>query len=189
MESKGILKSVTRDWKSRKLLLTFELEQDVSKQLEALQDKPLNIVAKQYRSKRSLDANAYYWVLLSRFAEAIETSKNWAHNLMLQRYGQTLTIDGSVVYVPIPDTEKAEEVMMESSTFHLKPTSQVMTGKDGVTYRTYKILRGSSDYDTREMAELIHGLIRECKGIGVETIPEKEIERMLELYDQRHSKK
>ena len=189
MDGKGILKTITRDWKSRKLNLTFEMEEDVSEQVEELQEKVLSITVKPYRKKRSLDANAYYWVLLSKLAKVIGISKNRMHNMMLQRYGQAFVVDGSMVYLPIPDTEEAEEKMLESSTFHLKLTSQVKEGKDGVMYRTYKLLRGSSDYNTQEMAELINGLVMECKDVGIETMPEEEIKRMLDLYDQHYRKK
>lgn len=189
MDGKGVLKAITRDWKSRKLNLTFEMEEDVSEQVEELQEKVLSITVKPYRKKRSLDANAYYWVLLSKLAKVIGISKNRMHNMMLQRYGQAFVVDGSMVYLPIPDTEEAEEKMLESSTFHLKLTSQVKEGKDGVMYRTYKLLRGSSDYNTQEMAELINGLVMECKDVGIETMPEEEIKRMLDLYDQHYRKK
>ena len=64
MEGKGTLKGVALDWSTGKFRLTFEMEQDVSSQLDAVKDKPLRITAKQWKEKRSLDANAYYWVLL-----------------------------------------------------------------------------------------------------------------------------
>lgn len=52
------------DWKTGRMRLTFELESDVSSSIDKMKDKPLRIIAKQWREKRSLDANAYYWVLL-----------------------------------------------------------------------------------------------------------------------------
>lgn len=94
MEGKGILKGVSLDWSTGKFRLTFEMEQDVSSQLDAVKDKPLRITAKQWKEKRSLDANAYYWVLLSKLAELMKISKPRAHNIMLRRYGQPLIIDG-----------------------------------------------------------------------------------------------
>ena len=85
MESKGTLKDVAMDWKTGRMRLTFELESDVSSSIDKMKDKPLRIIAKQWREKRSLDANAYYWVLLSRLAEVAGISKPRAHNLMLRR--------------------------------------------------------------------------------------------------------
>ena len=49
-------------------------------------------------------------------------------------------------------------------------------------YRTYIMLRGSSSYDTKEMARLIDGLVSECKEVGIETLPPDEVERMMAAY-------
>ena len=51
------------------------------------------------------------------------------------------------------------------------------------------MLRGSSTYDTSEMSKLIDGLVSECQELGIETIPPKEIERMMQLYEQHSRKK
>lgn len=150
--------------------------------------KVLRITAVQWREKRSLDANAYMWVLLTKQAEALKISKTRAYNIALRRYGQPEIIDGSVMYTPIPDTEEAEETAIEAETFHIKPTSQVMTGKDGVMYRTYKMIRGSSTYDTKEMSELIDGIVSDCKELGIDTATPDEIKHMLELYEQNRGR-
>lgn len=153
MEGKGILKGIVRDWLTGKIQLTFEMDQDVSGHIDSIKDKLLRITVKQWKEKRSLDANAYYWVLLSKLAEAMKISKPRAHNLMLRRYGQNMTIDGAGAYIRIPDTEKAEEIALEASEYHIRPTSEVVTGNNGVNYRTYVMLMGSSQYDTAEMYE------------------------------------
>lgn len=188
MESKGILKDISRDWITGNMQITFSLDQDISGEIEALKDKPLRITAKQWREKRSLDANAYYWVLLSKLAESLKISKPRAHNLMLRRYGQNMVIDGSGAYFRIPDTERAEEMALEASEYHIRPTSQVISGNDGVNYRTYVMLLGSSSYDTAQMSHLIDGLVEECKQMGIETATPEELERMLELYEQNRRK-
>ena len=188
MECKGKLISAAKDWVSGKFRLTFEIEDDVSGQIDGIADKPLRIKATRWREKRSLDSNAYYWVLLSKLAEDLHISKPRAHNMMLRRYGQNLLIDGIKAYIRIPDTEKAEKMALEASTYHIRPTSQTVSGSDGVTYRTYVMLKGSSDYDTREMSELIDGLVSECKECDIETATPEELQRMLDLYDQNRRK-
>ncbi len=177
------------DWKTGRMRLTFELESDVSSSIDKMKDKPLRIIAKQWREKRSLDANAYYWVLLSRLAEVAGISKPRAHNLMLRRYGQNLIISGQMAYLVVPDTTEAEETALEAETFHIRPTSQVKQGKDGKAYRTYTVLAGSSTYDTKEMSELINGLVTECKEQGIETLPPDELARMMAEYEENHRKK
>ena len=184
MESKGKLISADKDWVSGKFRLTFEIEDDVSGQIDGIADKPLRIKAAHCREKRSLDSNAYYWVLLSKLAEDLHISKPRAHNIMLREYGQVELVDGSRCYVRIPDTDEAENDVMERTVFHLRPTSQVVEGNDGINYRTYVVLMGSSRYDTAEMSHLLDGLIYECKVLGIETATPEELERMKQLYDQ-----
>ena len=128
-------------------------------------------------------------MLLSRLAEVAGISKPRAHNLMLRRYGQNLMIAGQMAYLVVPDTTEAEETALEVETFHIRPTSQVKQGKDGKAYRTYTVLAGSSTYDTKEMSELINGLVAECKEQGIETLPPEELARMMSEYEENHRKK
>lgn len=188
MEIKGILKDVTKDWISGKFRVTFETEQNPAGMIVAIQNKLLRITAKQWRDKRSLDANSYYWVLVTKLAESLHISKPRCHNLILRRYGQNLTVDGHGAYIRIPDTEKAEETALEASEWHIRPTSEVIEGTDGVNYRTYIMLKGSSYYDSEEMSHLIDGIIDECKSAGIETLPPDELARMLSEYEENYKK-
>ena len=189
MESKGILKDVSRDWKTGRMRLTFEFESDVAASIDKIKDKSLRITVKQWRDKRSLDANAYYWVLLSKLAEKVGNSKPRMHNQMLRDYGQDTVISGSLTYMVLPNTDEAEKMAEESETFHIRPTSDVREGADGTDYRTYIMMSGSSTYDTKEMSVLINGLVSECKEQGIETLPPDELARMMAEYEENHRKK
>lgn len=136
--------------------------------------KSYTVEIKEYRKKRSLDQNALYWSVLTSFAEALNISNAYAHNLLLRRYGQLERYDDKPVYVVLPDTEDAEKKADEAESYHLKPTSQVKEGKDGISYRTYMLLRGSSSYDTKEMTRLLDGLLEECKEMGICVMSERE---------------
>lgn len=172
--------SFTRDGDS---LLTLRTEEDVTELFDRLKDLPVRVEIKQWRDKRSRDANAYYWTLLDLCAASLGISKPRAHNLMLRRYGAVETLDGQVVYLVLPESEDAAEKALESETYHIRPTSQVKTGRDGKQYRTYMLLKGSSAYDSKEMSVLINGLVGECKALGIETKSPEEVAALLEAYD------
>ena len=173
MECIGRLKGLGIDLMSRHQKLEIEIDSDIRKEYDKLKDKDkLRIRIVQYRKKRSLDANAYYWTLLTKFADVVGLSNPEAHNMMLRGYGQSEIFDGKAVYVTIPDTEESEKKVNNATDYHLAPTSQVRLGNDGVMYRTYRLLRGSRTYDTKEMSRLIDGLITCCKEAE---IPETEI--------------
>lgn len=189
MELKGQLKSISRDYFTGCTLITCETEETVAPRLEELQGFPLTITLKKFRRKRSLDANAYYWVLVAKLGDKLGLSKPYLHNLLLRRYGQPEIIDGRMIYLVLPDSDLGARIADEAETYHIKPTSEVKTGRDGKQFRTYVMLRGSSTYNTEEMSHLIDGLISECKESGVETASPEEIKRMLELYETNRKRR
>lgn len=135
--------------------------------------KVYSVEIKEYRKKRSIDQNSLYWSVLTQFARAMHMSNSEAHNQMLRDYGQLAYFGGKVVYVILPDTDEVERQTLSAETEHLKPTNSTREGNDGVTYRTYMLLRGSSTYDTAEMTRLIDGLIQECEYVGLEVLSEQ----------------
>ena len=143
----------------------------------------------EHKEKRSLNSNSYYWQLLSKVADKHRISKSALHNNMLRHFGQRMMIDDRCVYVPIPDTEEAENIALESETVHLKPTSSTTVGKDGVTYRYYVMLRGSHEYNSAEMAILISGIVQEAKQVGIETLTPAELAEMQRLEKMAEDRK
>lgn len=146
-----------------------------------------------HREKRTLSQNAYYYTLLGKVADKLRMSKARLHNDMLQHFGQYAEIDGQRVYVTIPDTEECEKQAMESMTVHMKPSSSTMYGKDGVTYRTWILLKGSHELNTREMTILLDGLIQEAKQLDIETLTPDQLADMRRLEqmaeDRRNAQK
>lgn len=186
MKMTGFLRGLSLNWQTRRPEITLEVDGDAA-DIEKLKDKKLSVELKQYREKRSLDANAYYWVLVGKLADVLGQSSAWVHNHMLRKYGQIMVIDYQGVYTVLLDTDEAQKAIDEAETYHLKPTSQVKPGKGGKMYRTYMMLRGSSDYDSKEMSTLINGLVEECKVVGIETLPPAELERMIKAYEKHYA--
>ena len=168
MKFTGKLKQPVIDYLSGRMAVLFEPNEDFRQAYEELKgcDK-LSFEIKPYRAKRSLDANAYYWVLITKLAKKISISNLELHNMMLRMYGQAEIIEGKAVYLTIPDTEEAERKVNNATDYHLQATSQVREGNDGIMYRTYKLLRGSHTYNKEEMARLIDGLVQCCKDAGI----------------------
>lgn len=133
---------------------------------------------KKHTEKRSLSQNAYFHVLLGKIADAMRLPKPVVHNMMIRRYGQAQGIAGRLVTVAIPDTEKAEKETLLAETFHLRPTAQVRMGTKGQMFRTYVMMKGSHELDSREMAILLDGTIQEAEQLGIETLTPRERERL-----------
>lgn len=134
------------------------------------QDRDKTFEVKEYRQKRSLNANSYAWVLINEMANVLRTSKDEVYQEMLKRYGQNEVI--SVLSdIDISRFVKYYEVI---GTGHVQ-------GKEFTHYRCFI---GSSEYDSREMSILIDGIISEAELLGIETLPTTAIERMKALWNQ-----
>lgn len=167
-----------------KPLITFMVNEyrDCMKTAQELTGQPVTLKVTKRKKDRSLNANAYYWQLLGKLASVQKISNNYCHNVMLRRYGVLEEIDGKPWYVVIPDTEEAEKTADEADKYHIKPTSNVREGSDGIMYRTYLMLKGSHEYSTAEFSRLVSGLVDECKQCGIETMTPLELARMMEGY-------
>lgn len=183
MEFKGKISSAFRDIVTGKWNLTFSTDQNVAEAAQIFSGKDIDVKLKQHKEKRSLDANAYYWCLLTKLARIHGWSNAEAHNRMLRDYGQYEQVEGQLIAIPLPDTDQAEREVLNKMEYHLALSPKVTIMK-GETKRVYLLLRGSSTYNTEEMARLISGLIEECRYSG---IPDSEIMTPFEkqkLYEQ-----
>jgi hypothetical protein len=132
------------------------------------QDRNKVYEIKEHREKRSLTANAYAWSLLGKIADALRTSKDETYLTMLKRYGQS----SMVSVVSSVDVSKYFKYYEALATTELQ----------GKEFTHYRIFRGSSEYDTKEMAIFIDGIISEAEEMGIETLPPAEISRLKEMW-------
>ncbi len=138
-----------------------------------------------HTEKRSLSQNAYYWKLCGMVAEKTKgTTSSMIHNQNLRDLGLLELFNGSKAIIYIPDTETAEKQALNSDTLHLKPTSQIKAGNDGVTYRAYVMLRGSHTFSVSEMAALLNLMVQDAEALGIEVKTPAELERMRQLEEE-----
>lgn len=186
MKMRGRLKEIMQDVLNGGFIISFHV-QAVPSGVETLREESdLAISLKKWREHRSLSANAYYWVLVGKLSELTGQPNAVIHNMLLRRYGVAEIVGGQLLTVMVPDTDEAERETLEKEIYHLKPTSKLKEGKDGRMFRTYILLKGSSDFDTKEMARLIDGTIDECKEVGIDTLSTEEVRRMMEDYEKHH---
>ncbi len=89
----------------------------------------------------------------------------------------------------MPVTEEAENKTLKSVTYHLAPTRSVKAGNDGITYRAYVMLRGSSDLNTEEMTALLDLMIQDAQQHEIEVMTPDQLAHLRELEKQRNGKK
>lgn len=175
MESKARLADVSRDYQTGKMRLTFTVDHINPEELTTLEGKDLRLRVVQWREKRSLDANAYLWVLCTKVAEAIPTSKEEVYSAMLEDYGCIDTLeDGSPITVTM-----LSEIDVNLLDGHYKKYKESSDGK----FTSYIKLKGSSEMDSKEMSTLIDGVIYEAQQMGIETITPDEKARLVQEWN------
>ena len=163
-------------------LISLEIEAKAA-DLESFMGKDLSVEIKPYREHRSLSQNSYYWTLITQVAAEVRMTTARLHNILLREHPRYWMASDSLVPVTLPDTDEAENRVLEDEKLHLIPTSQ----SDGEK-RKYYLLRGSHTYDTAEMSVLLDDLIDRAKDLGINTLTPDELEKM-RLYEQQKSKK
>ena len=179
METTGIITNVTKDILSGKLNVTFQIDTEPIDEINELGKMPvLDIVAKKHKKKRSLDANAYFHVLVGKIADALTISKTRCKNILIGRYGQQDFLEyGSPV---ILKTNISVDKMLEQEFLHTAPCGA--KEENGTLVVFYKVFRPSHTYDSKEFSILINGTIEEAKALGIETIPPAELHRMMSKW-------
>lgn len=145
------------------LMLKAKDRKQAIKFVSGMKDKLYVATLKQHREKRSLDANAYCWVLMSKIAEALRTSKGEIYLEMLRSYGQSGVVS-------IQDKDKAN--FERAYPYHDIEGESVLNGK---TFTHYKFYVGSSQYNTKEMSVLIDGVVQEAQELEIETATPSEL--------------
>lgn len=121
---------------------------------------------KEYKSKRSLNQNAYFYKLIGEIADNLRVSKAEIHLKLLKDYGQSEII--SVL---------SEIDISGYFRYYEEIGKGTVNGKEFTHYRVYK---GSSEMNTKEMSILLDGTVKEAEQLGIPTLTEKEIERLFD---------
>ena len=161
-------KTASIDYETGKYNVVFETtSKEAVERCASLSGQDLELEVDKKRKKRSLDSNAYAWVLMQKIAEATHSDKWSVYLEMLKRYSRAFTF----VIVKPSAVEKAKEMFRAC----IDLGEVKVNGADGHQLQVYY---GSHTFDTKEMSVFLDGIILECKELGIETMTPAEIERM-----------
>lgn len=137
-----------------------------------------------HKERRSLDSNSYFHVLCDKLRQKLGISMARCKNHLIADYGQVMYInDEPMIY----KTNAPEDYMLELETLHTKCVK--VTEENGKEVFFYRLYRGSSTYNSAEMAQLIRGTVEECKAQDIQTATPDELAKMQALWEQRYGKK
>ncbi len=152
--------------------ITVTVTQDFRSEYDALKDADVDIQIKKFRKHRTLDANAYAWVLIDKLAAKLKMPKADVYRELIRNIGgvsQTVCVK----------SEAVESLRTGWARNGLGWFSEEFPSKlEGCT--NVILYFGSSSYDTAQMSSLIDLLIEDCKAQGIETATPDEIARYKE---------
>ena len=129
---------------------------------------------KEHREKRSLDANAYCWVLLDKLAEATRIPKDEIYRKAIREIGG---VSDTVCVQRKAAARLCEGWASNGLGWFTERSESRLEGCVNVT-----LYYGSSTYDTAQMSRLIDYIIEDCKALGIETLTPEKLAQMKEEW-------
>lgn len=129
---------------------------------------------REYRKKRTLDANAYFWTLCGKLAEATNQRKEDIYRDSIRNIG------GNTETVCVKDCA-VEKLQKGWSHNGLGWVTDTMPSKLRGCVNVI-LYYGSSTYDTAQMSRLIDNIVQDCKAVGIETMTPEELARLVEAW-------
>ena len=130
---------------------------------------------KEHRQKRSLDANAYAWVLIHKLAEAMRITPEEVYLQAILEIGGNCT--------PVCVREKDAERFKRNWRGNGLGWPVMDLGESQVPgCRNLMAYHGSSTYDTKQMSRLIDSLVQDCRQLDIETLPPEKLALLKEAW-------
>lgn len=161
----------------RKPLVTMEFE-DRATALDAVDAlkglEKILVKLGKYSKKRSLDANAYCWVLIGEIAKKTNVPKNEVYMEYIRHYGEYEIVRAKEKAVPaLRMAWEAKGLGWQTEVF-----DSVSSG-----YLNVLLYYGSSCYTTKQMTRFIEQIRQDCISLGIPTKPQEEIESLLKSWE------
>ena len=138
--------------------------------------KKYRLEIKEHRNKRSLDANAYFWVLAHKLAESTEIPVTAIYREAIKEIGGV-----SEHYCGKPEAiERLCTTWRERGLGWIAETYE--SKLPGMLNAT--LYYGSSTYDTAQMGRLIDNVVQDCKALNIETETPERLAMMVEEWEQ-----
>lgn len=153
-------------------------KQDLGKAMAMVRkhkDRLYNLEVKEYRKKRSLDANAYAWVLIHKLAEATRLTPVEVYREAIRNVGNNFT----------PMCVRERDVAKITRCWERNGLGWVVDNLGMSQFpgcRNLAAYHGSSVYDTQQMSRLIDNLVQDCKQLDIETLSEEKLSLLKEEW-------
>lgn len=178
-EFTGRISNISISYGTGKPVISLEAEGDKQTLFQMFEElkaaEKLTVKVGKFKKKRSLDANAYAWVLMGRLAEKLNIPKKEIYRQAIKEIGGNC----DTVCVQNKAVDSLREGWERNGIGWITDT---MPSKiEGCT--NVVLYYGSSTYDTAQMSRLINNIVEECKLQGIETKSAEEVASLLQRWE------
>lgn len=177
--------NLSKDFTTNKAVITIQADAKVLPMLEEIINVDMNCTLTKYKGDkaRSVNANAYMWVLLSKLQDELQKndpqiSKDALYMQYIKEYGI------SVDYV-LPN--EAINAMISVWTAYGLGWFAEKVDDASENSSIIRFYYGSSVYKVKRMKRLIDAIVIDCKALGIETRTPDEIAEMLVRWGESNS--
>ena len=141
---------------------------------DKFRDGYVDVQVEKWSDKRSLQANAYFHVLVNKIAEVTKSSMDDVKKLLVSQYGTLARgSDGKYMAVKVPKNTDIEKIYPYFR--------HIGTDENGLDM--YLFFKHTADLNKDEMNRLIQGTVDEAKALNIETLTPQEIGRMVGKWE------
>ena len=130
---------------------------------------------KEYRERRSLDANAYMWVLVGKLSGKLGLPPEEIYRAAIRDVGDNY----EVMPVRNDALERWQAIWQSNGLGWL---CEEIGPSKLPGYTNVRNFYGSSTYDKTQMNRLISNVVQDCKAQGIETLAPAELARLTEEW-------
>lgn len=144
-----------------------------------IKQKDMSVEIKQIYNRRSLDANAYFHFLVNKLARHFNIADDDMKIKMNLQYG-TIERDenNKCIGVKIPANVDIRKFYKYAKWF-----GDCIEG--GIKFNKYLFYKQTHTLNTKEMSDLIEGVVQECVDMGIPVKTEKEIKDMVDNWEPK----
>jgi hypothetical protein len=167
MRFRGILTEVDFDFNRGSHFVKLVIDSGNIEEVNKYKGRRLSVEIKELEHAKTPSQNRFFWEIVSKMADVLNTSKEEVYQHLLTHYG-----------TPVAElkAEKVNDVLGTDLHYIIQ--------KSGRKYNYYLVVKGISLMTSKEMTAFIRHTLDEAADLNIDTVPPCEWERLQSIWTQ-----
>jgi len=167
MRFRGILTEVDFDFNRGSHFVKLVIDSGNIEEVNKYKGRRLSVEIKELEHAKTPSQNRFFWEIVSKMADVLNTSKEEVYQHLLSHYG-----------TPVAElkAEKVNDVLGTDLHYVIQ--------KSGRKYNYYLVIKGISLMSSKEMTAFIRHTLDEAAELNIDTVPPYEWERLQGIWNQ-----